>query len=140
MISEPKATRGRRTLPLDPFLVEAFKDFKTSREQEAALPCEEINPADFVVVNEIGVPIPPDKYSKLFRQLAAKAHPRKIRLHDARHTALTLMALNGVPLAVVAAWAGHADPAFTLRVYAHSQDDAIRDASSLLTRMISESL
>jgi integrase len=91
-----------------------------------------------VVADELGEPIPPDKYSKMFRQLSKKAGLRTIRLHDVRHTALTLMALNGVPLAVVAAWAGHADPAFTLRVYAHSQDDAIRNASSLLTKMISE--
>ena len=44
------------------------------------------------------------------------------------------MALRGVPLSVVAAWAGHADPAFTLRTYAHSQDNAMRDASTLLAR------
>ena len=99
-----------------------------------------VNPADIVVADELGAPIPPDKYSKMFRQLSKRAGLRPIRLHDVRHTALTLMALNGVPLAVVAAWAGHADPAFTLRVYAHSQDTAIRDALSLLTRMISEAL
>ena len=68
------------------------------------------------------------------RARSTQAGLRTIRLHDVRHTALTLMALHGVPLAVVAAWAGHADPAFTLRTYAHSQDDAMRDASSLLTR------
>jgi hypothetical protein len=45
-----------------------------------------------------------------------------------------LMALRGVPLSVVAAWAGHADPAFTLRTYAHAQDEAMRDASTLLAR------
>jgi integrase len=29
-----------------------------------------------------------------------------------------------VPVAVIAAWLGHADPAFTRRTYLHSQDDA----------------
>ena len=140
VISEPKTTRGRRVLPLDPYLVEALREFRALREREAAVLGQELDAADVIVVDELGSPIPPDKYSKMFRALTETAHLRRIRLHDVRHTALTLMALNGVPLAVVAAWAGHADPAFTLRVYAHSQDDAIRDASSLLTRMISESL
>jgi integrase len=65
---------------------------------------------------------------------------RRPRLHDARHTALTLRVLRGVPLSVVAAWAGHADPAFALRTYAHSQDDAPQDASALLARDFSEGL
>src|SRR5262247_1175728 len=34
------------------------------------------------------------------------------------------MHLRGVPIAVIAAWLGHASAAFTLSVYAHSQDDA----------------
>ncbi|WP_426565346.1 tyrosine-type recombinase/integrase [Angustibacter sp. McL0619] len=57
----------------------------------------------------------------------------RIRLHDLRHTALTLMTLQGVPLPVVAAWAGHADAAFTLRTYAHSQPSALAAASDALT-------
>jgi len=43
------------------------------------------------------------------------------------------MALHGVPMPVVAAWAGHADPAFTLRTYAHSQAHALTAASEALT-------
>jgi integrase len=32
-------------------------------------------------------------------------------------------------IAVIAAWLGHASPAFTLSVYAHSQDDALKAAA-----------
>jgi integrase len=119
VISEPKTSRGRRSLPLDPYLVTAFRDFRDLRDREAAILGQVVGPTDIVVTDELGVPIPPDKHSKMFRTLSTKARLRTIRLHDVRHTALTLMALKGVPLAVVAAWAGHADPAFTLRVYAH---------------------
>ncbi len=140
IVSEPKTSRGRRTLPLDTHLVEAFAEFRRLRDAETALIGTTVSVSDVVVVDEVGTPIAPDKYSKMFRQLTKAAGLRTIRLHDVRHTALTLMSLNGVPLAVVAAWAGHADPAFTLRVYAHSQDAAIRDASALLTRIISEAL
>jgi integrase len=93
-----------------------------------------VDPSDHVVVDELGKPYAPDRYSDMFQRLAVRAGVRKIRLHDARHTALTLMALRGVPFSVVAAWAGHADPAFTLRTYAHAQDEAMRDASTLLAR------
>ena len=41
------------------------------------------------------------------------------RLHDLRHLHATTLLLAGVPVHVVAARLGHADPAITLRVYAH---------------------
>ncbi|MGW5387606.1 tyrosine-type recombinase/integrase [Nocardia sp. NPDC003963] len=54
---------------------------------------------------------------------------RRIRLHDARHTCGTLMHLQRVPIAVIAEWLGHADSAFTMRTYVHSQDDALVSAA-----------
>jgi integrase len=50
----------------------------------------------------------------------------RVRLHDARRSCATLMHLRGAPIAVIAAWLGHASAAFTLSVYAHSQDDALK--------------
>jgi len=41
------------------------------------------------------------------------------RLHDLRHLHATTLLLAGIPVHVVAARLGHADPAVTLRVYAH---------------------
>jgi hypothetical protein len=41
------------------------------------------------------------------------------RLHDLRHLHATTLLLAGVPVHIVAARLGHADPAITLRVYAH---------------------
>ncbi|MEQ7127088.1 tyrosine-type recombinase/integrase [Actinopolymorpha sp. B11F2] len=64
--------------------------------------------------------------------MVGAAKVRKIRLHDARHTCGTLMHLQGVPIAVIAAWLGHADSAFTMRTYVHSQDEALHNAAVLL--------
>ena len=47
---------------------------------------------------------------------------RHIKLHAARHTCATLMHLQGIPVAVIAAWIGHKDASLTMRLYAHSQD------------------
>jgi integrase len=46
--------------------------------------------------------------------------PATVRpLHDLRHIHATTLLLSGVPVHVVAARLGHADPAITFRVYAH---------------------
>jgi integrase len=59
----------------------------------------------------------------------------RVRLHDARHSCATLMHLRQVPIAVIAAWLGHASAAFTLSVYAH-QDDALKDAATSFGRVV----
>jgi integrase len=66
-----------------------------------------------VIVNEIGRRLHPDTVSDKWDLLAKAGGARRIRLHDARHTGGALMHLQGVPVAVIAAWLGHADPAFT---------------------------
>jgi integrase len=39
------------------------------------------------------------------------------------------MHLQGVPIALVAAWRGHADVSFTLRTYVHAQPEALAVAA-----------
>ena len=67
-----------------------------------------------------GEPIYPDTVTSLVTKLirANKQLPHA-RLHDLRHLHATTLLLSGVPVHVVAARLGHADPAITLRVYAH---------------------
>jgi Phage integrase family len=65
-----------------------------------------------------------------------KAGVRPIRLHDAGHSCGTALHLRGVPMAVIAKWLGHADAATTARIYAHSQDEALRAASATLGQVV----
>jgi integrase len=78
-----------------------------------------------VVVDQLGSALHPETLSSRWEARLRTATLRRIRFHDARHTCGTLLHLQGVPVAVIAAWLGHADPAFTMRTYVHSQDDAL---------------
>jgi integrase len=46
------------------------------------------------------------------------------------------MDLQGVPVAVIAAWIGHKDASLTMRLYAHSQNDALKAAGESLNRVV----
>ena len=74
----------------------------------------------YVFTTGWGEPIYPDTVTSLMTKLirAGKQLPHA-RLHDLRHLHATTLLLSGVPVHVVAARLGHADPAITLRVYAH---------------------
>ena len=76
--------------------------------------------------------------SRYWRDAVKAAGVRHIKLHAARHTCATLMHLQGIPVAVIAAWIGHKDASLTMRLYAHSQDTALKAAGDTLNR-VSES-
>lgn len=61
---------------------------------------------------------------------------RLTRLHEARHSCLTFLAMNGVPDTVLAAWAGHTNAGFTKRVYVHPTADDMRSASAQLEALL----
>jgi integrase len=81
-----------------------------------------------VFVTKWGEPLYPDTVTALMTKLI-NSHNKSValpvqplphaRLHDLRHLHATTLLLAGVPVHVVAARLGHADPSVTLRVYSH---------------------
>lgn len=49
------------------------------------------------------------------------------------------MQLQGVPIALVAAWLGHADVSVTMRTYVHTQPEALALAARSLARPMADS-
>ena len=70
---------------------------------------------------------------------AAKPLPRA-RLHDLRHLHATMLLLAGVPVHVVAARLGHADPALTLRVYSHVLREHAADVGDIFAQAVKASV
>jgi integrase len=132
VVSSPKTDRGRRTLPLSDALAKTLRKARRQRAAEQLAAGSLWHGSEYLITNEIGEPLHPDSLTDRWETLVRSAGVRRIRLHDARHTAGTLMHLEGVPIAVISAWLGHADAAFTMRTYVHSQNDALLDASRRL--------
>jgi integrase len=132
VVSGPKTDRGRRTLPLSDALAKTLRGAKRRRAAEQLAAGSLWHGSEYLITDEIGEPLHPDSLTDRWETLVKSAGVRRIRLHDARHTAGTLMHLEGVPIAVISAWLGHADAAFTMRTYVHSQNDALLDASRRL--------
>jgi integrase len=93
----------------------------------------------YVEVSEAGVPDSPDSLTRMWHKLTKAAGVQRIRLHDARHSCGTTMHIRGVPMAAIAKWLGRADPATTVRIYAHSQDDALHAAGQTLGAVVTSS-
>jgi integrase len=88
-----------------------------------------------VVADEIGEPVHPEWFSDEFGRLLARAGLPRIVLHEARHTALSVMANSGVPISIVSAWAGHHDARFTLANYVHVNDEDLSAGAVVLGKL-----
>ncbi|WP_261879910.1 site-specific integrase [Mycobacterium marinum] len=130
--NDPKSATSRRTLPMPERLVVALRDAHDRQRVERSEAGSAYRSGSYVVSNEVGDPYSPAVLSRYWREALARVGMRHLKLHGARHTAATLMHLDGVPTAVTAAYIGHNDPALTTRLYAHSQDDALRAAADSL--------
>jgi integrase len=135
--NDPKSPAGRRTLPLPDRLVSVLKAAKKRQIPERLALGAAYRSGCYVVSNEIGDPYSPAVLSRYWRDTVKAAGIRHIKLHAARHTCATLMHLDGVPVAVIAAWIGHTDASVTLRLYAHCQTDALQTASASLSQLLS---
>jgi integrase len=135
--NDPKSAMSRRTLPMPDRLVTVLKAAKARQAAERL--SLGTGAFTYVVSNEAGEPYSPAVLSRYWRDTVKAAGVRHIKLHAARHTCATLMHLSGVPAAVIAAWIGHKDASLTMRLYAHSQTDALKAAGATLNRVVTTS-
>ena len=136
-----------RTVSIDAGTVQVLKEHHARQAEErlAAGP-EWVGGDEYVFSTGWGGPVHPDTVSSLIGDLI-RAHNATMggcagellphaRLHDLRHIHATTLLLAGVPVHVVAARLGHADPSVTLRVYAHVIRDQVAAAADIFARSI----
>ncbi|MEE3853213.1 site-specific integrase [Gordonia sp. LSe1-13] len=131
VLAPPKSARSRRTLALPPDVVAALSALKATQQQERLALGVPWDADGLIVVDEIGDPYRPDRWTEQFQAHAAAAGLPPIRLHDLRHTAATVLLSEGHQVHAVAAWLGH-DPAMTLSVYGHALPSATQAAGAAL--------
>jgi integrase len=134
-----KSKASARNLPLPDNLAATLKAAKRLQAGDKLAVGAAYDSSGYVVVDEAGRPLSPHALTSRWSRLLAAAGLPPVRLHDARHTCGTLMHLEGVPIAVIAAWLGHASSAFTMATYVHSQDPALPDAARGLARVVTSS-
>ena len=94
---------------------------------------------DLVFRQQDGSALYPSTLSALMRKLIARTDLPHARLHDLRHVHATTLLLAGVPVHVVAARLGHADPSITLKVYAHVLREQVAGVADVFARAIEAS-
>lgn len=129
-IDEPKTASGKREILMFPNLATML------REHRLRSPFSQDD--DYVFATRNGTPFSQRNVTKRGLEKAAEAvglnRPgERIHSHDLRHTFASMLIREGADVVFVARQLGHANPAITLRVYAHlfdsdAQSSRMRDA------------
>lgn len=128
----PKTARSRRSIRLTPRAVAALRAHRARQLEERVRIGEAWDKAsNLVFCTHQGGPIEANNFIKQsFLPLLKKAELPRIRFHDLRHTAATLLLRQGVNPKIVSEMLGHASISITLDVYSHvvpdMQDAAVR--------------
>jgi len=113
-------TGNRRTVTLDQATVDELDALRATREQ--------VSPYLFSDTDD---PANPDRIGWWWNRAREQSGiDKKWRLHDLRHWTATTAITSGHDVRTVAGRLGHANPAMTLRVYAHAVEGADRALAS----------
>lgn len=134
LFKQPKSGKAR-TLVIPQPLVALLVEARRLQEQEKAAAEDAWSEWDLCFPNAVGKPQEPrDDWAK-WKELCNRAGVRDARLHDARHTAATLLLEQGVDMRVVQEILGHSTLAVT-RKYTHVTSWLARDAADRMARAL----
>ena len=135
VLAELKTKQSRRTVPLPPPLVAALRRHRQV-QREARIHAGEVwEETGLVFTNVYGRPIDPRDHSVHRTAFLERLGSRPARLHDARHTAATLLLVQGVDQRVVMSMFGWASPAMTTR-YQHVVPELVDEAGRRITDLL----
>ena len=115
----PKTPKSRRLIPLTPTNSIVLRDhYQRVKEQRSALG-NLLTDEDLVFAHTDGSPLLPHSITNAWKRLVKQAGYQGIRLHDARHTHVSVMLKQGVDPKTISERVGHSSVVITLDTYAH---------------------
>ncbi|NOH11525.1 MAG: site-specific integrase [Chloroflexi bacterium] len=119
MFEELKTETSQREIVLADSTIAILKKHKEFQQKEILLAGERWKENEIVFPSTIGSPLEPRNLYRHFVEVTKKLGLPKIRFHDLRHTAATLMLIEGIHPKVVQERLGHSSVTLTLDTYSH---------------------
>ena len=133
---EPKTRSGRRTIKLGEGTLQALRIHYEIQKALIDKAKERWQNYGLIFPSSVGTPLEPSNLRRDFNRIIAKTDLPKIRFHDLRHTAASLMLNHGVPLIVVSRILGHSKPSITMDIYGHLYHDMQGEAAKIMDNLV----
>jgi integrase len=126
VLDDVKSRAGRRTIALPPRLLTLLTEHHTAQQHEREATGDLWEEHGFVFTGPTGRPLDPRADNREWAELLKEAGVREARLHDARHTAATVLLVLGISQRAVMGLMGWSTNTMTTR-YQHLTPDLRRD-------------
>lgn len=127
-----KTRRSTRTVPLPSRCLSAMAAHHAARQRQGGEPGRPTKPTGYVFGTRYGTPLEPRNLTRRFNERCEEFGMRRVRLHDLRHTCVSLLLALRVHPRVVMEIVGHSAIEMTMNVYGHVNLDVQRAALDLL--------
>lgn len=133
-----KTKASLRTLPLTENARKYLLDLKSHQDEMAQLMGNCYHKSEYICRYDDGREIKPDYVTHKFKKILNKSGLPKIRFHDLRHSAASILINAGFNLKEVQEWMGHADVQTTGNIYSHLQYSAKINMAECFNDILSE--
>lgn len=134
---DPKTRESTRTIALPAIATDALRSRRLQQiEQRLAAGPHWRDTMGLVFTTPYGKPLHATTLTKALQAALAAAGLPRIRFHDLRHAAATLMLAQGVPLKVIQTTLGHSTIAVTSNVYAHVLPELQAEAAAKMDAVL----
>jgi integrase len=134
--SDGKTDSGNRTVALDAFTVAYLRRHVAMLARERELFGKGYHTAGKLLCHPDGTPIHPDTITRRFNRMVDTANVPRIRLHDVRHSYVTICLDHGIDLKIVSDRVGHAGVDVTGRLYSHRSKGQDREAAERIASVL----
>jgi integrase len=135
---EPKTVKSRRSIVLPASVLAELKEHQRKQHEKRLLLGPGYSDHDLVFPSKDGTPWKPSLFSGAFRDLVQKAGIKGCCFHTLRHTSISYLLMQNVPVKVVSARAGHSSLAITADLYGHVLQGADEKAAQALDGLCHE--
>jgi integrase len=135
-VGDPKTGSSQRKIYLMKQVVEALSEFRQIQQERRKTFSEK----DYLFLDSLGNMVSNACIYIAFVVATRRAGLPRIRQHDMRHTAATLLLRRGVNVKVVSQMLGHANTSMTMNVYAHVLDEMKREAADMMETLFGDDM
>jgi integrase len=128
-----KSKSSQRSIALGDQAIEVLKQQRSSIVKLENVNDKDWDNLDLVFPSSVGTPLMRKRLRDNFYLVLKVAGLPRIRLHDLRHTAASLLLNHGVPVLIVSKRIGHSKPSITMDVYGHVIPTIQESAAYLMT-------
>jgi integrase len=128
-LTQPKTEKSRRTIPMPAITRSALAAHLVAQREMRELAGTRWVESGLVFTTGIGTPLDQRNMLRDFYRLVKASGVPKIRFHDLRHSAATLLLAQGVHMKAVQEILGHSSFNTTANVYAHVLPSMKREAA-----------